>query len=529
MPRVSENRLMAALIGLFFALTAAVWGLISPVGSAADEGFHLTSIWCAWAEHETCRILDSEDGQTAFVVPALLTSTKPCFVTEQGGGGEVSAACVEDISDELVVSSGNQGSYPPVYYSAARVFVGPNTESSVLAIRVFNAVLAGALLAFALAIVRRPIRIALALTWVVGLVPLGLFFIGSVNPSSWAIVGVGTYWAFLLNWLSSPNLKSLTAWLSLAGAAFSGVMAAGARSDAGFYVAVSTLAVAILATPTFRRKPRRLIILAVPLLVGLISLTFRFGDLQGLVSAPLSSASQSSVVAIEDGLVGQFIRYTAETPAAFSGAFGANQPDFNQAYAFYWGVGWFDVYQPTIVLVTVLTALGGVTFWGLTSYSRRKIAALALVSMVIIATPILILLPSGFTTGIFTARYALPLLLVGIAVVAYRPGITGKAMSRGQAAVIFVAVGIAQSAALLATLRRYTNGQEETWLSVGFQPEWWWAGAPHPTFAWLFGSVAFLTFAFASLWLVVEPTQLASRERVRLVQAEESRQADLKS
>lgn len=503
MHRVTENRLMAALIGLFFALTAAVWGLISPVGSAADEGFHLTSIWCAWGEHETCQILDSEDGQSALMVPALLTSTKPCFVTEQGEGGELSAACVEDVSDELVLSSGNQGSYPPVYYSVSRVFVGPNTEFSVLAIRVFNAVFAGVLLAFALAIVRRPIRIALALTWVVGLVPLGLFFIGSVNPSSWAIVGVGTYWAFLLNWLTSPNLKSLTSWLSLAGAAISGLTAAGARSDAGFYVGVSTLVVAMLASHTVRRKPRRLLLLAVPLLIGLASLMFRFGGLQGVLSRPVSAVNQSHVGAIEYGLIGQIIRYAAETPAALSGAFGANHPDFNQAYAFYWGVGWFDVYQPTIVLVAVLTTVGGVFFWGLSTYGRSKIAALALVVVALIATPILILAPGGYTTSIFTARYALPLLLVVIAVAVYQPDVTGKVMSQAQAAVVFVAMGIAQSAALLATLRRYTNGQGETWLSLGFEPEWWWASAPPPILAWVAGSLTFCTFLILSLRLVL--------------------------
>lgn len=502
MHRVTKNRLMAALMGLFFAVTAAVWGLISPVGSSADEGFHLTSIWCAWGVHETCQILDSEDGPTAFVVPAPLTSTKPCFVTEQGEGGELSAACVEDVSDELVLSSGNQGSYPPMYYSAARVFVGPNTEFSVLAIRVFNAVLAGALLAFALAIVRRPIRIALALTWVVGLVPLGLYFIGSINPSSWAIVGVGTYWAFLLNWLGSTNLRSRNAWASLLGVVTAGAMAAGSRSDAGVYIAVSTVAVSILLIPIFRRKPRRLLIVAAPVLIGGVSLAFRFGGPQGLASLPASLLNQPRLENVEYGVFGQILRYLFEIPAVVAGAFGVNTPSFNQAAGFYWGVGYFDVFQPTIVPVLVIATVGATVFWGLTSYSRTKLLALLWLVIVVFAVPIVVLATSNFTTSIFTARYVFPLLLVVIGVAMYRPQITGEPMSKAQSGVIVLAMGIAQSAALLATTRRYTNGQEETWLSFGFEPEWWWTGASHPTLVWLLGSLAFLGFAMFSLRLV---------------------------
>ena len=513
MHREAKNRLTAALVGLLLALTTALWGLISPVGSSADEGFHLTSIWCAWGEHENCRILDSESGERTILVPAAINSSAPCFVTEQGGGGDRSAACVKTVSDELAPSTGNLGSYPPLYYASTRMFVGPDTEFSVVAIRVFNAVLAGALLAFALLVVNRPIRTALALSWAVGLVPLGLFFMGSVNPSSWAIIGVGTYWAFLLNWLSSPTLKSRTAWLSLVGVVLSGLMAAGARSDAGFYIGVSTLVAALLAVPSAHFSPRRLLILVVPLFISLVSLTFRLGGPQGLVSTPLSATTQSRTSAIEYGLLGQIIRYALETPAALSGAFGANQPGFNQAYAFYWGVGWFDVYQPTIVLVAVLTAIGGVLFWGFATYSRSKIAAVALVSVVLIATPLLIIAPSGFTTSIFTARYALPLLLLFIAVVAYRPVISGKVMSKAQAAVILAAMGIAQSAALLATIRRYTNGQEDTWLSFGFEPEWWWTGAPHPTFAWLLGTFTFLTFALLALQLAAVESESRIRGR----------------
>ena len=502
---------MAALVGVFLALTAAMWGLISPVGSSADEGFHLTSIWCVWGEHESCVIADGGNGIRDFIVPASLNATKPCFVTKQGQGGDVSAACVQDVSDELVLSNGNRGSYPPLFYTVSRIFVGTDVTKSVLAIRIFNAALAGTLLAFALAIVRRPIRIALALSWVVGLVPLGLFFIGSVNPSAWSIIGVGTYWAFLLNWLGSKNLRSTNAWASLAGVMASGAIAAGSRSDAGLYIAVSTVAVSILLIPTFRREPRRLLIVAVPVVIGGFSLGLRFGGPQGLAFTAVSLLNQPRLEGVEYGVVGQILRYLFEIPAAAAGAFGVNTPSFNQASGFYWGIGSFDVFQPTMVSVIVLATVGASVFWGLTTYSRTKLLALALLVFVIFAVPIVVLATSKFTTSIFTARYVLPLMLVVIAVATYRPGITGQVMSKAQGAVIILAMGVAHSAALLATIRRYTNGQEDTWLSYGFEPEWWWEGVPHPTFAWLLGSFAFFAFATLSLWLVAVSKKPGSR------------------
>jgi len=57
---------------------------------------------------------------------------------------------------------------------------------------------------------------------------------------------------------------------------------------------------------------------------------------------------------------------------------------------------------------------------------------------------------------------------------------------------------VANAAAQLASLHRYTNGESLPWMRLDMEPNWWWLDAPvGPTTVWFAGMVGFAAFAIA--------------------------------
>jgi len=52
------------------------WAFASPIGSAADDHFHLSSIWCAKGENSLCNEGPNEDTQ---LVARVLASWPPFY------------------------------------------------------------------------------------------------------------------------------------------------------------------------------------------------------------------------------------------------------------------------------------------------------------------------------------------------------------------------------------------------------------------------------------------------------------------
>lgn len=519
-----RTRVAGLVAALGLAVTAGIWGMSSPVGSSADEGFHLASIWCAWGSHVDCRDFTETETTADFLVPTGLTIPTPCFTEDYLDSGRSSAKCALEPDEGFVVAYPNPdaGTYPPVYYNAMRAFVGPEVDRSVVIIRFANVLLAGSMLLWALLATKTTIRRSLALSWAVGLVPFGLFYIASVNPSGWAIIGVGTYWAFLLSWIKVRSIKEPRAWWLMGGTMISAIIAASARSDAALYLGVTTLAVAIIAFPNLRAHPRRIVIFVAPMPLFVWSFGYRLRSLGGLQEATAGSLTRplnEAQVPVEYGVVGQLIRYAAETPAFLAGAFGVNMPSFNQAAAYFWGVGWFEVQQPSLVAVATLGSIGAVIWWGLASNTWGKLLAVVAVVSSLISVPLLALARFDFTNP-YSPRYMVPLILVFLGLVTIRPWTTASRFSRSQMTVLIAAMTIAHSASLLATMRRYTNGQTDTWLSFNFTPEWWWSDLAHPSVFWATASIAFAAFLVALLSLTQPPDdQLRSKQPLRELSA----------
>ncbi len=144
---------LSALTAIALVLLGTVWAFASPRGSSADEGFHLTNTWCAWGETELCQ-LDPDLG-VAFVPEALIYSSCYAVWPSQEGAG-----CLKDLPMDLVETDkivSSPMSYSIGFFKTMRAFAGENLVLSVQIMRIFNVLLAGFFLFWALAVSTRAV------------------------------------------------------------------------------------------------------------------------------------------------------------------------------------------------------------------------------------------------------------------------------------------------------------------------------------------------------------------------------------
>lgn len=485
-----------ALPTIAFLVLGWTWAFASPVGSSADEAFHLTSIWCAWGDSETCTHTPTLGVVN---VPDRIANAS-CMAPL----GNESASCVYSLTDQPAQSTTvNIGSYPPVYYSVMRSFVGPDITKSVLLMRFLNVAIAAGLIALALAVTRPVIRRAVALTLMVCMVPTGIYFIASVNPSSWAITGGMLFWAFLYTLLTAPTLRSRRSLAASVGAGVCAIIAMSARGDSAVVLSVSAVAVVVLAWPHLRGRIHLLWLALLAIPVAAIAAAFNVGRYASLnLVFPPGNPDMDQPNAL--------VKMLVELPTFLAGILGGQVSSWAQRTASYdseipgfswagysYGVGSLDVQNPEISSLLVLACVGGVIFLGFRSHGIRKIVALGLLAATLIGElifmrglvafqPIQSLQPRYF--------FALVVVIVGVAAVAFprRPSL----VNRGQASLLVLALAVADTAALMATIARYAYGQSHSWTGIADPPSWWWGHGPGHVATMSIGAVA------TSFWLI---------------------------
>ena len=470
---------------LFVALSACfgAWALSSPAGSAPDDPFHLASIWCASdlpGQECTPAGGSADKGTVNRLLPQDLVGS-PCYARHS----EQSAACQRTLGSELVPSPANNGLYPQGFYAVMHPFAGDDVTASVLTMRLVNGILGSALITLALVLAPAGLRRASALAWLVGLVPLGMFFVPSTNPSTWTIIGLGTYWVFMLRYLTEPSGRMN--WLAGGLAVFTAVLTVSSRVDGSAYLCVVTAACLLLSIRRFRDAlgPR----LVLPILVGIAAFV-RFVTLQ---SSNVLVSGASPHDASEPGRqgLGLLVNNLFNFPTYLAGMFGQT-----------FGLGWLDTYLPpavgatSCVLAVVLVVLTAGSYW------TWKRLAVALLGIAVVAVPILVLQQShAFVGEVVQPRYVYPLLLVFLGAAAYTaewsaaPGLTLR-----RAHVVFFVVGasVANAFALHTEIKRYVMGLAVRRLNLDTGQEWWWSSGPSPLLLWMIGSVAGV-LAFSAL------------------------------
>ncbi|MGV8970453.1 MAG: DUF2142 domain-containing protein [Microbacteriaceae bacterium] len=484
------------LAPLFAFLALASWSFASPIGAGPDDDYHLVSIWCANGGSDQCEPGSSEANR---MMPSAFVKIA-CYAQY----AERSGACQDALwetwdGDRVEISRGNfGGEYPPVYYSVMRVFAGFDLQTSALVMRLFNAALFVGL-ATALSVVlpatRRP---TLLWGWLITLVPLGVFLVGSNNPSGWAITGVGTAFLALLGWFETEGRRR---WVLGALYLLGVLMASGARGDAAVYAIGATVTVMILKAVATKAWWLHALL---PLAGLLLAFVFYAAAGQSGVSTVGFTGGGGATIPVPGDATGVEASLSGFALAAYNllmlpflwtGVWGS------------WPLGWFDTQLPAIVPWAATAAFIVVAFAGLGRLNWRKAIATGGVLLVLIALPVYVLTVGGDKVGAnLQPRYLLPLIVLFAFLLMTDPARGAYRFTRVQTFTIFGALAVANLVSLQLNIRRYTTGADQQGFNLDAGAEWWWAGFPvGPTAVWAIGALA-----FAALLAVLWP-QLRSR------------------
>jgi hypothetical protein len=469
---------------LVFLVTVMGWALTSPVGSSPDDDYHLSSIWCAQGIQEgRCEEVPGDPSLRA--VPAAVVQASDCYRFDAA----ITADCAATLpgTDVLVTTdrvNAVQGLYPGGFYSVMSVLVLDDVERSVTAMRLLNALLATVLLAAVLRLLPAGLSAAAVLAVTVTFVPLGLSLVASTNPSSWAIIGIGTYWALALGLLRRRTWADRRGILITVGTVIAGLMTVASRVDASAYVVVASIVALTLAG--WRRA------LAVPGRLAVI------GALS--VLAVLTYVGRGEVVAGGTGMgsaepgAGLLLTNLAYLPVLIQGAVGG------------WALGWNDTILPPFVPVAGTLVLGALAYRGLARASRRQLVASGLALAALVAVPIGFLQANGLGVGeVVQPRYLLPLLtlLVGVLALGPRLGVP-LALPVLPAWVIGAGLSVSALLAFWANAHRYFAGNTVGLFDPKVSPAWiGWPGVP----VWLVAAVV----AVSTVALVAGSVMLSVR------------------
>jgi hypothetical protein len=449
-----RSALLLVVCAIAVVVLGLAWSLASPAGGSPDDDFHLASIWCATGDTGVCRRTGVEVRarvERVLVLPALGPGLV-CFALQP----ERSAACQDEAPHEggLEPSRANDGLYPGGFYRFMSLFATRNVDRSVLVMRMVSWVLSLALLLSAWLLARPALRAPLALAALTSLVPLGVYLFASNNPSGVAVAGIAAYWVAALTFLEGGE-RSTARKLALVGVMLAGVVVAlVSRSDAGLYVAVASVAAWLSAGGHRVAFRRRSLVLAAIACVG-IAATLAGRENEHWAGELGTNEQQARTAAVFEAIL--------DLPNRALGALGLGP------------LGALDTPMPAIVAALMLLAFGGALLIGVAAATREKWLALAAVSGILVALPVLVV-SAGENVQ---PRYLLPLLpvLMGTALVS-RPVDPPVRFGRGQALLLVSAVVVAHGAALHRTIRRYVTGVDQGGPGRGAAGAGWWGGGP---------------------------------------------------
>lgn len=452
-------------------IALSAWAFASPIASAPDDDFHLVSIWCSGVSAST-DCADAGPGQRE--VPVALLNA-PCFAYDDTKSASCQSGFLAD--DRSAVSGrGNfNGSYPPVYYAAMGVFATDDFMASALVMRFVTIVLYVALTTALFVLLPTALRRPLLWAWLVTVVPLGMFLLASNNPSSWAMIGIGSAWLALLGYMRTEGRRRIALGALFA---FSALLAAGSRGDAAVYVILSIGIVGILTVRLERSYWLQLILpAAVAIVCALLFLTTQ-QSAAAVVGEGLGDAGAEPPGGLSSFAL---LAYNLlNIPGLWAGIFAGD----------YWGLGWLDTGMPAVVTLGAIAVFVAIVFSGLRESYRRKTIALTLLGLTLWLLPTYVLTKGMNAVGTnVQPRYFLPLIIVfaGLAVLTIAP----VTFSKLQLAAIATTLSIAQLVALHTNIRRYVTGVDAAGWNLNDGIEWWWYGVASPMVVWIIGTLAF--------------------------------------
>ncbi|MBX3087578.1 MAG: DUF2142 domain-containing protein [Cryobacterium sp.] len=483
-----SRRIILLTLTPLLALTALVaWALASPIGASPDDDYHQASIWCAnpakpWA---------CAEGSTpqSRMVPAALVGT-PCFAHRPDLSSDCQLAQFSlDADAKVETDRGNfVGAYPPVYYLVQNLLVSPDIQLSIMLMRILNATIFVAISLGLWLLLPIPRRSEIGLTWLVSSIPLGIFLIPSLNPSSWTVMAIPTVWFALTGYFETSKRARIGLGVIYAIAM---IMAAGSRADGAAYAGFATLLAVLV---SYRFKKEALLQLVLPLVMCLFAVASILSSRQSgsALGGFGNSADITGTMAGDSaaGPVGGFANIAfnlIQLPSLWAGAFGE------------FGLGWLDTQVPPIVTLGGVACFVIVVAKGAESPGKRKIIALALTGLALVVIPIWVLYRGqDFVGQNVQPRYLLPLIVLLAAISLYPWNGRQVVLGRPHLLVIWITVSVANAVSLYVNLHRYIYGDVLGALELDGVARGWWP-VVSPTFVLVLGSISFVLLCYLIL------------------------------
>jgi hypothetical protein len=496
-------------MAVFLWIALAAWALSSPIGASPDEDFHQTHIYCATNPSDQCQLNGKRYGH--------------CFTMRP----LASASC--SVYSDLkapIATLVNWAQYPPFYYKAMSWFVGDTLSATTVFVRLANATLAIFFLLGSIALSQPVLRPAIALSWIFATMPVGMYFMSSMNPSAWVVISIASIWGPLLtllrpNFLNQQQLQ-MTTELKPKGISkiwvyrsififFTAALGLGSRSEAMIWLPLTMLVMIGLCIPSHFSAYIKIIsrptLLAIVFLLILLSIVvFQFGLVRLKIFLPITVELDSLISNYFSLMSWSMVQHVFNILAGAIGMPGVPGS----------GLGTHDVPVPAIAIVFIGYGLSGCFLIALQkSFSRKILMLCLLISLVLIITSFLWTLHNW---DYLQPRYFLPILyvLLGIALLPNGDRTPG---SKFQWATMLIGLVIANSLILLSILLRFMFGVvyqksrypltpnapdiDPSRLFTQEIPNWWWKELPlSPSDIWIVGSLSFaLSMFFLWKWL----------------------------
>lgn len=483
--KLKKILLALALSGIVFS--GFGWVLASPIGGSPDDDYHMGSIWCPRLIAGVCQTAVI-DHKPQVSVPEPVAKAAACHAFQS----EVSGSCTNEFKDEKkdYTSRYDRGDYPIGYYQFQHFFVGDDVGISVLLMRTMNLLLGGLLLIGVGLLMPQNYRIAYMVSVLVSWMPMGFYYIASINPSSWSLIGVFVYGAGLFSSLLNRGRER---WLSL-GLAFVGVLAAiTSRSDSAFYIFVVSVAM-VFAVPKDKWTRWHISFASLVSIIGIVVLK-------------------------NTGHAGHFATEHATADRSFFDVFLRSIywffEYFGQFYGSGRGPGWFDTPVSAPIGNVALMAAGGALILGIRYWKWRPGISAFVVMGAIFGIPFVTTLKGMQPELImYQPRYMLPLLPVFFFVLLSGRQNLEQQLSRAQVFFFVIAAIFVHALTLQATLWRYVSGTAETLppLNLDANIQWWWNIPISPLWIWILStsalSVGLLILAYLLTQRQVEVDEL---------------------
>ena len=519
-PRRLLRRVLAGIgISLSAALALSGWALSTAVGGAPDDDYHLSSMWCTSFSGPDCEI--DPTGQGVMIPPPLLVASYCLYHNSQQSAGCQPFLDGTDPREDFAFGHNNpsRSLYPNGFYMVGNLFKTDNIETTVVSIRLFNIAVFLSLLGALWLLLPTRLRVTLAWTWPIALLPLGMFLIPSTNPSSWAIIAVGTGWLALLGYLETNGWRSA----GLAGIYLVAlVLSVSSRVDSILFLGVASILALWQAPLTPRQLWRKTWVAIFPLGFVIARLITTPGNLERVIGGVNTNGETLSTLpwaqSADTVLPGTFDwallwNNIWSVPGLWTGVFGGRPLG---------SLGWLDTALPQIVGVGVGLVVIGLIFEAVRKPGARKAWSLAAVFGALWVIPVYLLQISGALAGAeFQPRYLVPFMVVVVGTIVLTSQGLPLIQDRFRLSAIAVALIVANAIALHTNLRRYTTGTLVQGFNLNSPREWWWGFLPDfisPNVVWFVGALAFAVPVWAAFVLLSRQVVKAHELREDLVE-----------